>query len=763
MRHKDGRWLSILSRAFHKFGSDGEPERLVGTHVDITRRRLAETQLEQKSRVLTLLSDVAVSANEAVDTRRAMQSVIDRVCAFLDWPIGHAYLVNETDGILDPSPVWHLERPETFEPFRQITGMTRFEPGVGTPGRALQDRTPVWVVEPGDADFPRATIGRACGLVSSVAFPVRVDDDIVAIVEFFTDRRIEPEPYVIEALAQIGPQLGRVFERMRASADIVASKEDAERANKAKSDFLTNMSHELRTPLNAVVGFSEIITTAPPAEVASRYRRYAQDILASGRHLLDLITDLLDISKIEPGHFELGREKFALVPDLDNLAPLVAPQFQSRSLNLHVQYDGVDKDTVVHADRRALRQIVLNLLSNAAKFSHTGTSIDLRVVAAGNMLQLTVADHGVGIALEDIDRVFERFEQVRDPMGHRAGGTGIGLPLSRMLAEAHGGSLTLDSAVGVGTTATFILPECVSVDDVATAQTSQLAADADADAAADVGFSSAPRVLVAEDHPVNRSLMREILGSLGCQVELAEDGEQAVAAAMRQPFDLVLMDIQMPNMDGLEATRTIRELGGGLATMPIVALSANALPEHRQRSLAVGMNDHVSKPVTRADIARVLHRWVVEQVVAESPADSLPASAGDAETAGAPSGDDLQLDTAILDEFIGMAGAEKIAQLVDHLATDYRLRIAEMRTAAESDENEALRAAAHRLKGAFANLGGMGASALARDIEMWAREGGEPDPEELLARFTATADRTITMLGAAVDAARPAAPGAAVG
>jgi signal transduction histidine kinase/ActR/RegA family two-component response regulator len=388
---------------------------------------------------------------------------------------------------------------------------------------------------------------------------------------------------------------GLVEERSRQAAEACAR---AEAAQRAKSAFLANMSHEIRTPLNAIIGLSELLRRADPRP--DQTPRLEQVTLA-GRHLLALVDDLLDLSKIEAGTLRTEAADFHLPALLEEVCALVAEPARDKGLVLEIDAAGVP--AWVHGDPARLRQALLSYAVNAVKFTQRGfVSIRARLVDEldGLLLRFEVQDSGIGIEPQRQQGLFGAFEQVDSSTTRVYGGTGLGLVLTQRLARLMGGDVGLRSAPGVGSTFWFTVR-------LRRAQAAPVAEPpSEEDAAQALGARHAGvRVLLVEDNPVNREVATAMLEVVGLSVDCAADGLEAVDKARAGRYALVLMDLQMPRMDGLDATRALRALPGW-GEVPVLALTANASEEDREACLAAGMNGFIPKPVETATLYRVL-------------------------------------------------------------------------------------------------------------------------------------------------------------
>ena len=561
LRCKDGSYKWVLDRgAIVERDDEGRPARMVGVHVDMTARREAEARILETTQRL------------AMATQAARMGI-------WDWNVQTDDLVWD-DTMFELYGVDRSSFEGTFAAWGRIVHPDDLDAGVGMVQRALTEDAPF--------DLTFRVVRPADGTIHSMRGVGRV----------LRDERGRP-------LRMVGVNWDETEDKL-VQQQLRAAKEAAEAADRAKSEFLAMMSHEIRTPMNAVVGFTSLLRRTA---LGGEQREFVEMIEASCETLLALINDILDFSRIESGRLEFEPEAVSPRAIVHEVVEQFRPRAREKRLDLAVALDDDVPERIV-SDAVRVRQVLFNLIGNATKFTEDG-SVTVHVaqdLEPGGIV-VTVLDTGIGIGEEQLARLFRPFTQGDSSTSRRFGGSGLGLAISKRLVEALGGRIEVESRIGEGSAFRVILPAVMPGADPA------LIDEGTCEDAISGPARTSPvtlgAVLVVEDHPVNRRLVGVMLERLGIEADFAEDGRRALEMLAVRSYDVVFMDIQMPELDGYETTRILRgREAEECAARPawIVALTANAMEGDAEQCLAAGMNDYLAKPFKLDDLARVVRR-----------------------------------------------------------------------------------------------------------------------------------------------------------
>ena len=685
VRRGDGEWRLVGSYAEPRHSPSGEYMGHVGLSADITERKQAEQALKNSEEKFRQLAEnirevfwmMDAAGTEILYISPAYEKVWGRTC----------------EGLYRNPMSWiDAIHPEDREPAHR------------TFDRQLQG-------EAIDSEYRIHTPDGAEKWISDRAFPIRDESGtIVRVVGIAED----------------------MTERKRHERELIDAREGADAANRAKSRFLANMSHEIRTPMNGVIGMIQLLMETALTE---EQKRFAEVVQTSGQVLLALIDDILDLAKVEAGKIALEWLPFDLRRTVDEVAQLLGVQAGAKGLRIRLLI-AEEAPRIVRGDAHRLRQVLTNLCSNAIKFTSRGEiALEVTVVGGQNgrtTLRFAVTDTGIGIAPEALRSLFLPFMQADASTTRKYGGTGLGLAICKQLAEMMGGAIGVDSREGVGSTFWF-----TAVFDLAEPAQAALAEGSGKTAARrGVTVNGRPaRILVAEDNATNRIVALAQLRKLGYEADTVSNGAEAVEAVESGRYDLVLMDCEMPVMDGFEAARRIRM--SSRPRFPIVAVTADAMPADRERCLRVGMNGYLAKPVELGQLANTIATWL-----AAAPGEDRAVQAPDC--AAVRGIEEIFNEEAFLARLIG--DRRLAAVVLKGCLEDLPVQLVRLRERLEACDTTGLRLQAHTLKGAAATVAAEALRAVALEMETAARVGELARCGELLPRAISEFEQLTTTL-----------------
>lgn len=689
MRHKNGSWVWVHDRGqVVTWTEAGRPLMMYGTHSDITAQRRASEDLH-------LLTDRLSLAVRAGGVGIWDYDVINNTLVWDD-QMFRLYGIRP-DQFSGANEAWQAAlHPEDRDRCNQETQLTlQDEKDYNTEFRVIWPDGNVRNIR-AQALVQRDDTGRALRAIGT-------NWDI-------TEQKLA-EAELLRANRELADETARANELAI----------HANRANAAKSEFLANMSHEIRTPMNGVIGMTGLLLDT---ELNDEQRGFAELVRASGQSLLTLVNSVLDLSKIEAGKLELEAVDFNLRSLVGDFAKTVAQRAQTKGLGFAWSVSP-QVPSMVRGDAGRLRQILDNLTGNAVKFTSTGnvtvTAILERETKQHVVLRFWVRDTGIGIPADKLSVLFQKFAQVDASTTRRYGGTGLGLAIAKELAELMGGDIGVQTEVGVGSefwfTARLRKPEPskgeVSANHGANLDPREFLPGVERPMS---GF----RVLVAEDNVTNQLVAQGMLRNLGIRADVVGNGRDALEAMQRVPYDVVFMDVQMPEMDGLEATRTARTMKGTpLQTIPIIAMTAHALAGDREKCLASGMDDYLTKPVTSDALSQMMRRWLRE------PSVSSRASAAELKASGASADPDIDCPLFAEAELVErMMGDRKlVGKIVRGFLNDMPKQLTALKHFLDTNDSKGVQRQAHSMKGACASVSAKALARLALRMEQSASAG----------------------------------------
>ncbi|MBT5470411.1 MAG: response regulator, partial [Nitrospina sp.] len=827
-----------------------------------------------------LHKNIAVSANLDLPLDEGIRLTLNGVCEGLGWAVGHVFLA-ENGNKLVSSKIWYLENNELHRPFVEETEKHKFEKGTGLPGKVFESGKPDWIKDVTDhPKFPRAEAAKMVGLRTGFAFPILLNKEIIGVMEFFSNSMGEKNENIFEMMADIGTLLGSLVERKRSEENLQKAELKAQEANIAKGSFLANMSHEIRTPMNAIIGMSHLVLET---ELNDTQQDYANKIQGSANALLGIINDILDFSKIEAGKMDMEEVDFQLKEVLDNLGNMITIQAQEKGLEMLFSVDPNVPLSLI-GDPLRLGQILTNLTNNALKFTEQGeilVAINLVKEERDQVLvQFSVKDTGIGLTKEQVNKLFEEFNQADSSTTRKFGGTGLGLTICKRLVEMMNGEIWVESEPGNGSnfifTANFgIRPDVkkeklILRDDLQRLQVLVMnknktageilektlesfsllkiekassggegitkIEEADSNQPFDLiimdsqfldmngiqvaeiiknhprlnhdpkiimlteygreeimrqakesgldGLLAKPinssllfntilevfgkssslktkfsndsleqkelssihgaKILLVEDIEINQEIALNYLKKVGMEVSIAKNGKEAVEMVSLSDYDCVLMDCQMPVMDGYDATRTIRK-DSRFTSLPIVAMTANAMTGDREKCIEAGMNDHVSKPIHTRKLYAALIKWIPSRRTSENSDLSSPSS-----PPNDPHNEEFLPELEGFDTNFGLTMIDGDVKLYRNFLKRFYANYSNIKEAISKalliEDKKQAELLVHSFRGVAANLGAKKLASISESLELAINKGHEDRYDSLLEELSINLDPAIKQL-----------------
>ena len=602
-RTKTGERRILDVSAFTMRSGLGEPICHVCIKRDITSRRRELNARHRTEQRLALQYAITRILSRSIDFVEGTHEILHIVCESLGWHVGVLWAVDHQGEVLRCIDLWHQPSVNVDE-FERVSRTRTFGRGIGLPGRIWKTGKPAWIPNiTEDLNFPRASVAQAAGLRAAFGFPILLGDEVVGVIEFFSQEIRQPDQDLLDMIASLGFQIGQFHERKRAEEKLAhmlvrerTARADAEKANRLKDEFLATLSHELRTPLNAVIGWSRMLRSGRLDDESSLHAMEVIERNAWAQK--QIIEDILDVSRVITGKLQLHLAPVDLVAVIKAALDAVGPAFEAKDISVEESYqEGL---RIIAGDADRLQQVVWNLLSNASKFTPVGGTVAIRVTQDKTYMEVEITDTGPGIAPEFLPHVFERFRQADGSTTRTHGGLGLGLAIVRHLVELHGGVISAENR-GPDSGAIFTVKLPVPSTKLSFEASPDTLVE---DSVTDIDLAGV-RILVVDDDLDALDLLTIDLTQRGAKVRAVGSAAEALELLESEPFDLLISDIGMADTDGYNLIKQVRDQESR-EHIPAIALTGYARTQDRIRAIAAGYNTHVAKPIEIHELVTVV-------------------------------------------------------------------------------------------------------------------------------------------------------------
>jgi PAS domain S-box-containing protein len=577
-KDKNGNFFWVDSSIIPFLDKKGKTYQYMAIQQDITEKKSAQERMTLEARLISILSE-----NDSINS--SILHIAEQICYRLEWDIGIFWGTNKDQNGLMAHTYYQFTYPHNDE-LKNFLEAQKIKIGESLSGRVWQKKNPIWIF---DMDFENGqvekTISNTYKIKSSLLFPVLFNNEVIGVMQFLSSKSKKTDVNIIQMFESTGLQIGAFIERKLAEEELLKAKKQAEESVISKDQFLANMSHEIRTPMNAIIGFTELLSQTGLNHLQ---KDYANSVKVAGENLLSIINDILDFSKIESGVVNIETSSSDVQLIMKNVYDLLKISANQKDLNFSFHFDS-NIPQYLMCDALRLNQILINLVGNAIKFTENGSvEFSATLINSGStyhQVLFKVKDTGIGIQDEKKEKIFERFSQVNNAINRKYEGTGLGLSISKNLIQLMGGELELKSKEGVGSEFHFVLKLDIGIKNETLKEKYQNQRSA---------HIRKPIILVIEDNYLNQKLAKNVLNNFDFDVELAMNGQIGLEMLKVKNYDLILMDIQMPELDGYQTTKIIRNTLK--LNTPIIAMTAHSIVGEKEKCIAAGMNDFISKP-----------------------------------------------------------------------------------------------------------------------------------------------------------------------